>query len=652
MKFSHSPYHASLLIALGLPALAAAEDATVVDENMEVIVVTASRTETKLKDVTGSMSVFTGKEIENRKPIVASDILRSAPGVSVNRSGGVGSLTQVRVRGAESNHVLVLIDGVEANDISAGNEFNFANLLANDIGQVEVLRGPQSSLWGAGALAGVISITTKKSDTPFAVNGYLEGGSFDTYSAGLNLGGAGEKFNYRISAGYVDSEGENISREGDEKDGYTNKTLNLGAGYDFTDNVSLIGSYRHTEADRDFDGTDFNTALPIDADNNTEGKFDYASLKTVIGAFDRVWINEIGVNYNKSKTENFNERVLDTGTEGTRTRGYWQSSWLPGGDDNNKLTFVAERIHETFVQEVPDTSFGDANRDLSQNTTGLVGEYNHAWESGWKLALSARHDDNEDFKDANSYRAGLLYDRLEDGWQLRGSYGTGVKNPTFTERYGYYEVGGPAFIGNPDLKPETSKSWEVGTTLKTRNNFFRVDLTYFNERLEDEIDGFFYDVDQNATTAVNLDGTSKRDGAELASWFNFTDKLVLYLAYTYLDAREPEVDGRSDLEIRRPRHIASANLNYAFFNERGKLNINADYNGEQEDIFFGPPTYDERVTLDAYTLVSALVSFRVIDNLEIYARGENLLNKEYEEVVGFDGQSRAGYVGFRFDWSL
>jgi vitamin B12 transporter len=651
MSFRRTAIYSSIITAISSPGLALADEAAS-DDNLEVMVVTASRIETKLKDVTGSVAVFSAEDIANRKPIVVSDILRSSPGVAVNRAGGLGSFTQVRIRGSEANQVLVLIDGVEANDVGIGSEFNFANVLSNDISQIEVLRGPQSSLWGSGAVAGVISISTQKSDQPFGINGYLEGGSFDTYSAGLNLGGAGEKFNYRISAGYADSEGENISRQGSERDGYTNKTLNLSAGYDFTDTINLSGFYRRTEADRDFDGTNFDTGLPEDADKNTEAVFDYAGLKGHMASFQGAWINELGVTYNQSANDNLTDGLLDTGTEGTKTRGYWQSTWLPGANDNNSLTFVAKRIEETYKQAATDISFGDANRDLSQHTNGFVGEYNHFWQSGWKLSLSARHDDNEDFKDANTYRAGILYDRLDDGWQLRASYGTGVKNPTFVERYGYYETGGPLFIGNPDLKPESSKSWEIGTTLKTRNNFFQLDLTYFNERLEDEVNGYYYDAELGATTAINMDGTSKRDGVELGSWFNFTDNLAMYVAYTYLDAREPEVDGSEPLEIRRPRHIASANLNYRFFNERGKFNINADYNGEMEDIFFGPPTYNQRVTLDAYTLVGAMLSFRVIDNLEIYARGENLLDEEYEEVFGFDGQSRAGYLGFRFDWSL
>ncbi len=636
-----------------LPAAANAQDS---EQAPEVMVVTASRIPVKLQDVTGSVSVFTDDDIADRKPLVISDILRSSPGVAINRAGGFGSFTQARIRGAEANQVLVLIDGIEANDVGIGSEFNFANVLAHDIDQVEVLRGPQSSLWGSGAVAGVISITTAESNQPFGANGYAEGGSFGTFTGGLSLGGVGEEFNYRISANFADSDGENIAAEGDEKDGYTNKTFNIGAGYKPTENIDIKGVYRHTEADRDFDGTNFVTGLPEDANKKTEGRFDYAALTGTLAAFDRAWINTLGISYNQSASDNISDGLLDTGTEGTKTRGYWQSTWQPGGDDNNSLTLVLEQIRETFKQSATDTSFGDPNRDLSQTNRGLVGEYMHSWDAGWRLSLSARHDDNEDFDNTNTYRAGILYDKLqEQGWQLRASYGTGVKNPTFVERYGYYEVGGPAFVGNPNLKPEQSRSWEIGTTLKTHNDFFRTDLTYFNERLEDEVNGFYFDPslgDMGATTAINVDGTSKRDGIEWAGWFNFSENLSLYLAYTYLDAYGPETNGSADQEIRRPRNIASGNLNYLFLSKRGKLNINVDYNGDQADIFFGPPTFNERVTLDAYTLVGAMLSYRILDNLEVYARGENLLDEDYQEVYGFEGQGRAGFVGIRADWSI
>ena len=656
MPSRRTPFHCCFFITLSSTITTGGAFAEETAKTPEVMVVTASRNPLPLKDVTGSVSVFGETEIDNRKPLVISEILRSSPGVAINRAGGFGSFTQARIRGAEANHVLVLIDGVEANDVGIASEFNFANVLAHDIEQVEVLRGPQSSLWGSGAVAGVISITTAQTDQPFVANGYLEGGSYDTYTAGLSLGGAGDSFNYRISVNYADSEGENIAAEGDEKDGYTNKTFNLGAGYDITENLDIKASYRHTQADRDFDGTSFITGLPEDADKKTEGTFDYAGLTANLAAFDRSWVNTLGITYNRSVSDNISDGVLDTGTEGTKTRSYWQSTWLPGGDDNNRLTAVLEQTRETFKQSATDTSFGDPNRDLAQTNRALVGEYLHAWNKLWRLSLSARHDANEDFEDANTYRAGILYDQLQaQGWQLRASYGTGVKNPTFVERYGYYEVGGPAFVGNPNLSPEKSSSWELGTTLKTPDDLLRLDLTYFNERLEDEINGFYFDPslgDMGANTAVNLDGTSKRDGIETAARFSFSENLSLYLAYTYLDAYEPEVDGSADQEIRRPRHIASGNLNYLFFNQRGKLNINVDYNGEQEDIFFGPPTFNQRVTLDAYTLVSTMISYRLLDGLEVYARGENLLDEAYQEIYGFNGQGRAGYLGVRANWSL
>ncbi len=610
------------------------------DDNLELVVVSASRTPIERRDVAGSMTVFTDEDLANRKPILVSDMLRNAPGVAVSRSGGMGGITQVRVRGAEANQVLVLIDGVEANNVSDGG-YNFANLLANDVAQIEVLRGPQSSLWGSGALAGVISITTERSETPFGINAFLEGGSFNTVNTGINLGGVVDRFHYRVSASYLDTDGENISLEGGEEDGHQNKTAQLNLGYDFTDNINLKGFYRLTEARTDFDDTF--SGPPMDADKRTESDFDYSAVIFQVAAFDRVWLNDIGAKMNRGDEDSYTDGSLDNNVKTSKLRGYWQSTWLPAGGDNNSLTLVAERVRETFEQE------GFSASDHSQAMTGYVGEYMHNWNSGLKLSLSARRDDNEEFKDANTYRVGLLFDRLDRGWLLRTAYGTGVKNPTLVELFGTFDN----FVGNSDLKPEQSVSWEVGTTLKTPNNFFKFDLTYFEERLEDEIDGFYYDVAQGAFTAVNTDGESDRSGVEVSGLFNFTGQLSLYLAYTYLDAREPEGDdGASEIEIRRPRHTAAANLNYRFLDDRGRVNLNVDYTGGQADIDFSPPTYNTEVCLDAFTLVSLVASFEVIDKLEVYVRGENLLDEEYQEVFGYAGNSRAGYLGLRYAWSL
>jgi vitamin B12 transporter len=186
--------------------------------------------------------------------------------------------------------------------------------------------------------------------------------------------------------------------------------------------------------------------------------------------------------------------------------------------------------------------------------------------------------------------------------------------------------------------------------LKTPQDFFRFDLTYFDERLEDEINGFYFDPslgDFGKFTALNTEGTSERNGVEVAGLFNFTADLSLYLAYTYLDARDPD----NEIELRRPRHTASANLNYLFLAERGRVNLNVDYTGDQQDTDFSPPTYNTPVQLDSFTLVSLVVSYALIDNLEIYARGENLLDEEYQEVFGYAGNSRAGYLGIRYAWS-
>jgi vitamin B12 transporter len=152
-----------------------------------------------------------------------------------------------------------------------------------------------------------------------------------------------------VSLSYVDTDGENISLEGDEDDGYNNKTAQINLGYDFTDDINLNGFYRHTAAVTDFDETFF--GAPVDADKHTEGVQEYGSLVFQIASFERRWINDVGVQINRSDEDSFTDRMQDNNVETSKERGYWQSSWLPGGDDNNSLTFVLERVRENFQQQ-------------------------------------------------------------------------------------------------------------------------------------------------------------------------------------------------------------------------------------------------------------------------------------------------------------
>jgi vitamin B12 transporter len=234
--------------------------------------------------------------------------------------------------------------------------------------------------------------------------------------------------------------------------------------------------------------------------------------------------------------------------------------------------------------------------------------------------------------------------------RLRASIGTGSKAPTFTERYGFYEG---QFIGNPDLKPESSQGWEIGMDTNWADGNHSLTLTYFNQDLQDEIDGFVFDPESFLFTARNKEGDSKRQGIEVVFDSRFGKSLSLGASYTYTDATEKDAAGLSVREVRRPKHLASLAANYYFADQRGNLNLNVNYSGKQLDNFFSPVTYTlDRVEIPAYTVVDVAGSWQLTKSLDLTARVSNLFDEEYEEVLGFVRPGRAVYAGLRGHFDL
>ena len=206
--------------------------------DLETITVTASHTPVSIRDTASAITIITKEEIQRRNVSNISDLLRNVPGFSVNQQGSRGAVTQLRVRGSEANHVLVLIDGVRANDIAQGGQFNFAHLMSQGIEQIEIIRGPQSALWGADALAGVVNVITTRNNKPGrsenstqdrvqekVFNANIELGSFDSNQWGLNIANGRGDSQFKVGLNGVNTDGTNISRQGDETDGYKNKSL-------------------------------------------------------------------------------------------------------------------------------------------------------------------------------------------------------------------------------------------------------------------------------------------------------------------------------------------------------------------------------------------------------------------------------------------
>ncbi|MFQ5660642.1 MAG: TonB-dependent receptor plug domain-containing protein [Gammaproteobacteria bacterium] len=622
--------------------------------DLETLIVTASRTPLPASQIGSSFTVIRDEQLRDRQVAPVSEVLRDVPGFAVSRSGVLGSATQIRVRGAEANQVLVLIDGVEANDPAQGGEFNFANLLTSEIERIEVIRGPQSALWGSDALAGVINIISKRGQGALTVSGFSEGGSFGTTNSGGTLSGGGENYHFNVSGSYLKSSGSNISRQGNEDEGYENGTVSFNGGVTLFGGLSLELSGRHTDATNQFDDIDFFvTGLPMDTNNETETNQDYGKVQAKLTLFDGLWQHILAAAITSTDNDNFADGLAGSSTGGEKykydyqTNLFFDTSLFTAA--SHTLTLAVDYEKEDFTQRGQAGFFGDPNQDRDISTTGLVAEYRMVLWDQLSLSGSVRHDNNSDFANTTTYRATGAYTVKALGSRLHGSYGSGSKNPTFTERFGFFATSLTPFVGKAGLKPEKSHGWEIGIDQQILNERAQLGVTYFNEKLRDEINGFVFDGTLGAFTAANVNGASKRQGVEVAGELALLDNLHLSGSYTYVDATQPDVTGRQVREVRRPMHTASVNLGYRFFHDRAKLNLNINYTGPQQDDFFPPfPKPVQRVTLDDYTLVDLAGSYQVTEHISLYGRIENLLDDNYEDVFGFQTPGIAGFAGIRF----
>jgi vitamin B12 transporter len=639
------PAVAALAVALTTLSVPPAESADA--DKLETLIVRAAR-EPQAPGLIGSaFTVLDGELLAQRQTASLAEILRSVPGVAVSRAGVSGSQTQLRMRGGESNQVLVFIDGVRANDPAQNGEFNFAHLLNAELASVEVIRGPQSALWGSDALSGVINVSTRNGDSGVDGGIFAEGGS----NSWQQLGASGRYGNKRVRASIsvndLETDGENISRQGSEDDGYQNTTANGRASLVLTDALSLDGSLRYVDANNQFDGIDFGSGLPADTADETDVEQWYGRMAVSLGTVNDRWRHSLSLALtdtdNKNRTENaFAPSGFDIyTTEAEVTVITAQSSFdLAAG---HTLTAAWERIEEDFKQRGP-VGFGDPNRDEDIDSDSFVGEYRGRLGEHFSVLASVRRDDNSDFDDKTTGRVSGAWEASQ-ATTLRGAWGTGIKNPTFTERFGFFTD----FVGNPDLQPEESTGWEIGVDQRLLDNQLRLSLTWFEEELEDEINGFVFDPASGGFTADNEDGESRRQGLELGGQWQLSKTLSLSGAYTWLDATENDPSGGDIDEIRRAEHIANANLNWVILGGRGNLNINVDYNGEQDDLFFPPtPPFQERVELDDFVLVGVAANYRVWRTLELFARVENALDEDYEEVFGYVAPGRMLIGGLRY----
>jgi vitamin B12 transporter len=597
------------------------------------IVITASRAPESEAQTPASVSIIDQQAIERLDEPLAGALLRLTPSAAVATSGPAGSLTEVRIRGAEANHTLLFIDGIKINDPASGDAPRFELLNADLASRIEVVRGPQSALWGSEAIGGVIAINGVDDAPGQSVS--AEGGSFGFARASATGSLVSDQANLAGAVGFQRATGiDSFNGQGD-KDGYRNFSARLRGTWHPSGNVELGASALALTGRSEFDGFDPVTFAHTDTLDNSRNKLAAGRIWASVGNDSSPWRAEVAGSLLGSSNKNYLSDVEQNRTRGIRRNLSAQvERRFTTGPIAHTLIAAADLERETF--HARDTIYGGASdQDRSRNHEALTFE----WRGETKAVtgdLAVRRDMFNRFKDATSLRASLLA-RVGGGFSVAGSYGEGIAQPTFFDLYGFFPNN---FLGNPSLKAESSRGFEL--SLRYRRGPFEASLTGYRQRLHDEI----VDVFESNTflfSTANRHETSRRSGVEAAFGWKLGNALRLSANYAYLKATQPDTTLTQVHELRRPKHSGSLALDGA----SGKFTYGGSiaYVGrhfDQRDTF----PFD-RVTLGSYWLADTRVAYALRPGVELFARMSNALGQHYEDVFGYRTEPRAAYAGLR-----
>ncbi|WP_340110400.1 TonB-dependent receptor plug domain-containing protein [Pikeienuella sp. HZG-20] len=600
-----------------------------------------------------AVTVVTGEEIERRNLLYAVDALRGIPGVAVNQTGGAGGVAVVRIRGAESKHTQVFIDGVKAS--SPDNlAYDFSGLLAADIERIEVLRGPQSALFGANALGGVISIITKRARTPgFSTEGSVEAGSNASWGGDAAVRYRGERLGLSLAVARQSTDGFDISATpGGGDDGSDNLTLNLSGDLTLSEAVRVGGTLRYIDRSSEYDQFNYGAAtradLVTDADLEAKRREIYGSVFGEADLFDGRVETRLNLGIVDLDDDQFTNGAKTTATTAGRRTGRLQATVALDAPTvraaDHTLTGAFDYERETYRSTDPALVFDPTqlDRQTREQLSGAL-EYRGEFFDAFDLQLGLRHDRNDKFKDFTTWSVSGSWRLPNESTRLHGSLGTGAQNPSLIEQFGFFPG---SFVGNPALKPEESFGWDIGVEQSFMDGRGLIDVTYFQDRVKNEITSVF-DPTTFLSTSVNAPGKSRRRGIEIEASYRPVDALSLGLTYTWLDAE----DSSGAVELRRPKHDLGLEASYLFADDRARLTLNLNHvAGLRDGDFTAPIVAGSQVKLDDYTLVGVSGSYRITDQVELTGRVSNIFNTDYEELDGYATEGRAAFIGLRARW--
>ena len=584
-------------------------------QNPDEIIVEGLRLPTPLAETGSSVSVITDEDIELRGYAFALDAIAAAPGVTINQNGAFGGLASVRIRGAGSDQTLVLLDGVPVGDpTSVGGGYDLSILDAADIDRIEILKGPQSTLWGSEAIGGVVNIITKRPEEGLSARLFVEGGSFATFRGGASAAGKSDRGDFRLSVSGIRSDGISKADEADgntETDAYDGLTLTGRGGINLPHNLRLEATVRHMTGDTEIDGFPPPNFTLADSDDSSQTEQLTGTVRLLAPLFNDRLQNSFMVGYTDiERLGNFGG--FETVDNGDRLILRYQGT--AEINDQHRLAFGAEREEN------------EANGERT-DINGYFGLYEFKPFQSLTISAGVRLDDHSRFGTETTGRAAIAWSP-SPYVTLRGSWGEGIKAPTIfqlTQTFG-------ALPPNGDLEPETSEAFDVGVDLTSPNERGRLSVTYFDLDTENLIifaPNFRYE---------NLDATTSK-GIETTFSYALTDSIGIEVTHAFIDA-EDAVTGEP--QIRTPRHSGDIALTY---NGAGPFSGSAvlRYNGDETEDPFGND-------VDSWIRVDLAAAYAFSDTLELYGRIENLLDEEYQQISGFGTPGISAYGGVRLSF--
>ena len=603
-------------------------------ENESAIVVTASRLPEPIEQSAASVSIVDQELLDHLGEPAITAYLRLLPSTSVATSGPAGSFTQVRIRGAEANHSLLFIDGIRANDPAAGNEPRFELLGADIASRVELVRGPQSALWGSEAIGGVIAVSGDGA-TSTGASGTIEGGSLGYRRvAGLATYGS-EALGLAVAVGHQQAEGIDSFDGNGDRDGFTSNVLRGLARWAPVEKLALTASGFWLAGRSDYDGTDPFTYLRADTLDRTRNSLAAGRLGLAYGEPTDAWQAKLSGSLLKSRNRNLLDGSEINESEGRRSTVDAEVDHLfATGAVDHALIVAGTLESERF--STADIAFGGfSNQSRDRRHWSITGEWRASVADRLIADVALRRDVFNRFRDATTVRASLLV-KASKTVSFTASYGEGIAQPTFFDLFGFFPG---SFVGNPSLKTETSRGFEG--SLRYRKNALAASLTAYRQRLSDEIVGTF-DPATFLSSAANATSKSRRQGIELEASWSQGKALRIAATYSFLDASEPTFGTSHIRELRRPKHSGSVTID----GTSGKLSYGASiaYVGRRADTDFDR---FERVSLSPYWLAGARLAYAVRRGVILFGRIANAFDDRYQDVVGYRTEGRSGYVGLR-----